>query len=268
MTLKIAQDHAYAGNDYWRWSAWLEGPADELASVQEVQWLLHPSFNPAIVSSSDRARAFRVDGSSWGTFVLRAKLRRAGGGVSSSVTLQHSLVLPYPQDAGEPTPVKVGLAPPPPQALAPSKSMPLPLPLPPPVMPPAARPRKVFLSFGAEDSRRAQALRRTLQGLNVQVVDDSQMAAGQSWEMAIRDLQAGTDATVAFVSSDTPSPFVVREVNASQQAGKPTCVIASDDFGAILGIDPAVPVAHTNPDDPSGVAAALQQLQLSADDPV
>jgi hypothetical protein len=95
-------------------------------------------------------------------------------------------------------------------------------------------------------------------------VDVSQVAPGQSWDMAIRDLQAGTEATVAFVSSDTPSPFVVREVNASQQAGKPTLVIASDDFDSILGIDAAVPVARTSPDDPSGIAAALQKLQLSS----
>jgi hypothetical protein len=260
MTLKIAQEHAYAGNDYWRWWTWIEGPADEMALVEEVQWLLHPSFNPSIVSTSDRDRAFRLDGSGWGTFLLRARLQRSNG---SSITLRRDLVLLYPQEDVQPSPAAAAFAPPkPPQA--PSKSMPLP----PSVVPPAAaQPRKVFLSFGSEDIKRANALRRTLQTLNVEVVDASQAAAGQSWDMAIRDLQAGTAATVAFVSSDTPSPFVVREVNASQQAGKPTLVIASDDFDSILGIDAAVPVARTSPDDPSGIAAALQKLQLSTGDP-
>lgn len=261
MTLKIAQDHAYAGNDYWRWWTWIEGPADEMALVEEVQWLLHPSFNPSIVSTSDRDHAFRLDCSGWGTFLLRAKLQRSDG---SSVTLRRNLALRYPQEDEAPSPDAAAGFATPPAAQAPSKSVPLP----PAVVPPAAaKPGKVFLSFGSEDIKRANALRRTLQTLNVEVVDDSQIAPGQSWEMAIRDLQAGTDATVAFVSSDTPSPFVVREVNASQQAGKPTLVIASDDFEAILGIDAAVPVARTSPDDPSGIAVALQKLQLSAGDP-
>jgi hypothetical protein len=65
-----------------------------------------------------------------------------------------------------------------------------------------------------------------------------------------------------YVSSDTPSPFVAREVNASMQAGKPTLVIASDEFESIIGVDSVVPVTRINTEDPTGISVALKMLKL------
>lgn len=241
MTLRIAQDYEYAGDDYWHWRAWIEGPASDLATVESVKWLLHPSFTPSVVESTDRASGFRLETSGWGTFVLKADLHRTDGSVSA---LHRTLKLAYPESETSPR-TRDGLA----------KGHDL----------PAASGtalRKVFLSYGAEDRRRAVGLRHTLESLGLQVVDDSQIGPGEPWELAARNLQAGADATIAYVSSDTPSPFVAREVNASMQAGKPTLVIASDEFESIIGVDSAVPVTRINTEDPTGISVALKMLKL------
>jgi hypothetical protein len=256
MTLRIAQDYEYAGDDYWHWRAWIEGRASDLAAVESVKWLLHPSFTPSVVESTDRGSGFRLESSGWGTFVLKAELHRTDGSVSA---LRWTLKLAYPESETSP-PTRDG----------PAKDRDLPAAS--GAAPPAAAPqegalregalRKVFLSYGAEDRRRAVGLRHTLESLGLQVVDDSQIGPGEPWELAARNLQAGADATIAYVSSDTPSQFVAREVNTSMQAGKPTLVIASDEFESIIGVDSAVPVARINTEDPTGISVALKMLKL------
>lgn len=238
MTLKIAQDFEYAGDDFWRWWAWIEGPGDELDGVERVEWLLHPSFNPGVVDSTDRPSGFRIDCSGWGTFVLRARVHQSGG---RKVTLRRMLTLWYP-DSDQAARLRS----------APTKQAP-------PEDPGA--PHRVYLSYGAEDRRRALALRRSLESLGLEVVDESLVDPGEPWDIALRKLQAGADATVAYVSSDTPSTIVAREVNTSARTGKPTLVIASHDFGPMLGVDAGVQVARVSAEDPSGISAALQMLQ-------
>lgn len=238
MTLKIAQDQSYVGQDFWHWSAWIEGPADELATVERVDWLLHPSFSPAVVPSTERSTGFRLERSGWGSFVLRARVHRVSG---SDLTLRRMLELWYP-DGDEAQPKS-----------APLRSA---------SEPPPSKPRRVYLSYGAEDRRRALALRRSLESIGLEVVDESLIQPGEPWDIALRKLQAGADATVAFVSSDTPSTIVAREIDSSARAGKPTLVIASDEFGDLLGIDPGVPVAHVSAEDPSGIAAAIDALGI------
>jgi pYEATS domain-containing protein involved in immunity/TIR domain-containing protein len=256
MTYKILQDYEYTGNDYWNWHAWIDGTPDELAKVERVEWLLHPSFTPSVVESTNRASKFRLKTSGWGTFLLRAQVQGINGSI---VTLRHQLELRYPDDAKPPMRGVTSRSGPPrakprPEVLGASSE--------------PRFPRKIFLSYGAEDRGEVLKLRQTLESLGLQVFDDRNIGAGESWEVALRNLQAASDATIAYVPSDIPSPFVARDVKASMQSGKPTLVITNQDTRPIAGLDSAVPVARTSLDDPRAVSRALEMFTLPSSDSV
>jgi len=275
MSLRIAQDSEYAGKDYWKWRAWIEGKTDELLKVEKVKWFLHPSFTPSVIVSRERASGFRLEASGWGTFLLRAELRLVDG---TDVTLRHHLEFAKPNDTPRPpekSPFEENLGertfiPAPPQAAPPKAEPPQAAPSvgPAPEKPAAAKPAaparkgKVFLSYGSEDRPTALALRRALEALGISVLDDSQISAGAPLEIAALDLISRADATIACVSSDLPSTFVAQEVNASIRAGKPTLVVTREKLGSILGIDAAVPIRQLDASDSGAIAAALKTLKL------
>ena len=93
--LKVVQDQAYRGDDWWDWSVWLEGQPIELDAVDEVVWHLHPSFSPSKVTRRNCADGFRLSTSGWGTFLMKAELRLKGG---ATQRLTHQLELFYPDD--------------------------------------------------------------------------------------------------------------------------------------------------------------------------
>ena len=68
MSYRIAQDFEYVGNDYWRWSAWIEGSDAELDKVKEVVWILHPSFSQPRVVSKQPSDKFRLKTGGLGYF--------------------------------------------------------------------------------------------------------------------------------------------------------------------------------------------------------
>lgn len=235
MSLSIQQAHQYMGHDHWQWQAWLDGPADELAAVRQVDWLLHPSFTPSVVSTSDASQGFRLESGGWGTFMLQARLNRHDG---SQSLLRRMLQLYYPEpaetEAQTPaTPTKAR-----PRRAALRGAAPAPVPAPSSVQAAEpAGPRRVFLSYGAEDRRPASQLRRTLESMGVQVLDSKQLMAGEDWSTSLGAAPAGADATLAFVSADIPSPFVAQEVQASLQAGKPTLVVTPEPMERVMGLD-------------------------------
>jgi hypothetical protein len=42
--MEIHQSEQYVGDNYWKWSVWIEGPSEELDAVEFVEWQLHPTF--------------------------------------------------------------------------------------------------------------------------------------------------------------------------------------------------------------------------------
>lgn len=240
MSLSIHQSHRYMGSDHWQWQAWLEGPAEEMAAVRQVDWLLHPSFTPSVVTSSDTGNGFRLESGGWGTFMLQARLNLHDG---SQHLLKSMLELYYPEaDDSEAAPEKPAAQAKPRRAVLRSQAQETvrdaaggkaksAAPAAPGV------PRRVFLSYGAEDRRPAGSLRRTLEAMGVQVLDNTQLMAGEDWATSLRAAQAGADVTVAFVSANIPSQFVAQEVHASMQAGKPTLVVTPRPLDTVMGLD-------------------------------
>lgn len=94
----MQQSQEYVGNDYWRWSIWLDGTQEELDSIDHVMYILDPTFHNPVRHIGDRTTNFRLDTSSWGTFTLHANVVHRDG---NETRLNHDLVLLYPD--GTPT---------------------------------------------------------------------------------------------------------------------------------------------------------------------
>lgn len=229
MTLRIAQDFTYVGNDYWKWRAWIEG--DELDQVEQVVWILHPSFAKPRVTVQTRDNGFRLDASGWGTFLLRAEAALKGG---STRMLRHSLVLEYPDDSVA--------------TLRSSAASP-------------SRGASVFLSYSSIDARAAARLRDGLQKAGVQVLDQSGLAPGEPWQEALSSMMARADAVVSLVSDDEPGPMVSAEMGHALAADKPTLALLSERSDTPR-LPEGVQVRTFNPRDPDteGVREWLGQV--------
>jgi len=80
VTLRIEQDSRPKDEGYpgfalaWDWWAWIEGTTAELDKVDQVMWILHPTFPNPIRTTADRGSNFTLKTSGWGVFVLKAKV--------------------------------------------------------------------------------------------------------------------------------------------------------------------------------------------------
>jgi transcription initiation factor IIF auxiliary subunit len=93
MPLLLEQDFRYQGDDRWSWSIWLTGPEPELDGVEQVVYILHPTFPKPVQVVTDRATNFKLTASGWGTFTVHAKVLHRSG---QETTLEHELELRYP----------------------------------------------------------------------------------------------------------------------------------------------------------------------------
>src|SRR5438132_3927216 len=98
MSLKIAQDFDYKGNDWWVWSVWIEGSEEELNNTAQVEYTLHPTFPKPVRATTDRSSKFRLQTAGWGGFTIYAKATHKNGEVTR---LEHELELLY--EDGTPT---------------------------------------------------------------------------------------------------------------------------------------------------------------------
>ena len=92
---EIQQSEDYQGDNWWKWSVWLEGSDDDLNGVEYVEWTLHPTFPDPIRRQVNRSEKFRLDTGGWGTFPIRALIQMKDG---TSLRLMHRLKLYYPKD--------------------------------------------------------------------------------------------------------------------------------------------------------------------------
>ena len=74
MSLEIRQTATYLGKERWEWSVWVDGPSEELDSIDHVTYILHSTFNDPVRTINDRSTNFRLTTSGWGTFTIGAKI--------------------------------------------------------------------------------------------------------------------------------------------------------------------------------------------------
>ena len=89
----IEQSEVYAGEDWWKWSVWIEGQDEALNRIEFAEWTLHPTFPNPVRRISDRATKFRLDTGGWGVFPIFVRLQLKDG---QQIKLRHQLQLHYP----------------------------------------------------------------------------------------------------------------------------------------------------------------------------
>jgi V8-like Glu-specific endopeptidase len=78
---ELRQTSEYVGDDQWNWAVWLEGSPEQLDAVESVEYTLHPTFPKPVRLVQERSTKFRLESGGWGSFLLRASIRRKDGSV-------------------------------------------------------------------------------------------------------------------------------------------------------------------------------------------
>jgi hypothetical protein len=239
MSYRIEQNFEYAGDDYWRWWAWIECDDTELDNIKEVIWILHPSFEPTQVIASEKSDKFRLETAGWGTFLLRATVSLKDG---TKLPLKHNLRLEYPAFTKTPHGSRSMVAP------APQKS----------------RPPIVYLSYSTRDVRAASKLRAGLVAEGLQVHDQTELKAGDPLSEVVRRMMEKSDAVLVLAGDDVISPFVNADIKAAVASSKPTLVLRSPDASSVqLSDDVHALTVNINDVDPGMVASQLWNLKAN-----
>ena len=224
MSYRIAQDFEYVGNDYWRWSAWIEAASDELDAVKKVVWILHPTFKRPQVVATQRSDKFRLNTAGWGTFLLKAEVVLKDG---HKQVLKHNLRLEYQDASADSPPTRSG-------ADAPERRTPT-----------------IYLSYSTQDARVAAKLRAGFETIGFAVLDQTQVGPGEPWSETVRRMMTKSDAVVGLICEDETSPWVSDEIKAALALSKPALALLGEGASSVglpeivrkLTID----VQHFNP---------------------
>jgi transcription initiation factor IIF auxiliary subunit len=98
----------YQGEGQWEWTVFLEGPEADLDRIRTVEYLLHPTFEPRRVQSSERhapGGPFAITRAGWGSFVIPITVTFKDG---SQQSLSHELVLTPDQAESTASSLSVG----------------------------------------------------------------------------------------------------------------------------------------------------------------
>ncbi|MBL0712100.1 MAG: TIR domain-containing protein [Desulfosarcina sp.] len=166
--LKLVNDSNYRGNRNWGWNVWLDGPAVEEGQVESVTYFLHPTFSNPIHMVADKSSNFKLSGSGWGEFNIKAEVALTGG---ETLTLNHWLQF----DAAAKQ-----------QARQDAKG-------------------KVFLSHSMADGPVANRLASLLiaKGYRVTATAMVDVAAGTDWQYELKKNIELADLNVVFISPGT-----------------------------------------------------------------
>jgi len=189
MSFEIRQKTTYKGEDWWKWSVWVEAPARELDTIKVVTYVLHPTFRNRVRKIESRATKFRLDSSAWGSFTIRVQIEFKDG---SKQRLTHELVLQYPtqpssRDAG--------------RAKTATKS-------------------RIFVSSSAADGSAAALVKKVLRHHKIELLDPMAIKSSLPWSLAVSHTIRKSDAVIA-VSPDTPSESVRSEIEIARSVGIP-----------------------------------------------
>lgn len=153
----------------------MDGTPKELADIESVTYILHPTFSNPVRTMTNRAQKFRLDSSGWGEFTIKIQIRRKDGRL---VKRSHALRLKSTQSESGRPPLKGPM---------------------------------VFLSSSATDSFASTAIRKALEDRNVTVVGSSDITSDLPWEASVEASLRSADAAIAIIS-DATSPWVSREL--------------------------------------------------------
>ena len=85
------------GRERYHIGVWIDGPDEELDTIQKVEYRLHPSFNKPLRSSGNRKNNFSITFWTWGTFEIEVLVHKINGPTESFV---HDMHFELPPDDG------------------------------------------------------------------------------------------------------------------------------------------------------------------------
>jgi len=205
MALQVKQEAKRIGDRQWQWSVWLDGPELEMDRIEEVEYVLHPTFPNPVKHIKSRANQFRLDARGWGEFRIYIKVTDHDGGVEK---LNHWLKL-FDYELDESAPVRGAVPQPAPAAEA---KMPL--------AAEAASPATTtaFISYSVADAPLANALMQALNKLNIEPMRLDDMAEDKIIESALARKMSKVEAAVVVVS-DRVSPWISSEIETLKTYG-------------------------------------------------
>ncbi|MCL6257475.1 hypothetical protein M3O96_00125 [Aquiflexum sp. TKW24L] len=90
---KISQNFQFVGDDWWKWSLWIEGKDMDLDEIDSVVYTLHPTFPNPVRRITNRDSKFKLESEGWGIFKIFAKIFLKD---KKEISLEHTLFLKYP----------------------------------------------------------------------------------------------------------------------------------------------------------------------------
>jgi hypothetical protein len=180
VTLRVKQDSVYQGNNWWKWSVWLEGRPKDLAVVDHVVYTLHPTFPDPVRIVRDRRTGFRLESSGWGEFELYLEIVDKNG---KTHRRRHWLRLSYPAKGVEGK-----------QGQLESTKGPV-----------------AYVSSSAADSSIARKVREALSDRGFQVRSMEELPADIPWKRVVDEILSSAEVAV-FLLSGQPSLWTQTEI--------------------------------------------------------
>lgn len=180
--LRLVNDSTFEGKNRWSWSTWIEGTRAALDEINEVQYVLHPTFRNPVHIISSRSDNFRLYGSAWGEFNVFAEVRKTNG---DTIELNHWLKFESPEADDEPK----------------------------------EKQPKVVISHGLADGPIANSLAHELIERGMNVTAQAQLPTGNAYDNELRPTLEAADVNVVlttgivadFSESDAVETFRVFE---------------------------------------------------------
>jgi transcription initiation factor IIF auxiliary subunit len=185
--LRLMNDSRAEGDEWWHWTAWIEGPESDLDEVSSVTYLLHPTFTPRTITVDDRSNKFSLVSSAWGEFLLAADVLLKNG---SRARLERWLELGASARRKDPGPRDA----------------------------PTRKPR-VFISGSLADSPLVQSLSEALERMGVEVSTHDSFDEATTLQAELKRALQSVDAVVPIFSQPL-SRWVVAEATEAVELGR------------------------------------------------
>ena len=97
--IRVQHEAEYGGDKYWKWSVWLNGPAEELDQISYVQYTLDRTFPNPVRKIADRASNFRLSAVGWDGFIIYVNVHFRDG---RQCSIDYPLKLEQPVEESAP----------------------------------------------------------------------------------------------------------------------------------------------------------------------
>lgn len=206
--IDLRQSSEYMGQNWWKWSLWIDAAPSVLNDIEYVNYKLHSTFPDPVQQRTNAQEKFLLESSGWGEFTINAEIKPKNG---KAFTKRHWLTLEYPQ---------------PTQSLRPGSTT-------------ATRKKHdyptVFLSAGISDLRMGNALARALREQGIIVFKSDELSADVPWDFAITEMTKNADLMVVLLSG-RPTGWTMREIYAARNQKKQIPIVP-----IVIGLDAIVP---------------------------